>query len=98
MLWPMQHRLQKFVSQIFPTARERLHQTPVSARIAVKLIGGNISVLIKTGSGAVIERVCQWNIRLDPFKAEAFERKYFEKRRACRERMHGRTDVVHKAR
>src|SRR5436190_14372790 len=48
--------------------------------------------------GAVIERMCQWYLRLNPFETESFQRKRLEKRRPCSQRMHCRTNVVQKSR
>src|SRR4029077_3445486 len=51
-----------------------------------------------TGGGTVIERMRQWNFRLDPFKSEALQRQRFEKRRACCKWVNCRTDVMQKTR
>src|SRR6202035_1814092 len=58
----MQHRLQKFVSQFFPVARERFHQASISTRIAVELFCCKIDIPIQARGGAVIEGMRQWNL------------------------------------
>jgi hypothetical protein len=93
----MQHRLQKFVSQFFPVARERLHQAPIRARIAGKLVGRKIDISMQAGRQIVIERMGQRDVRLNPFESDSFQRKRFEKRRASRERMNRRTDIMQKS-
>src|SRR5437588_12566259 len=48
--------------------------------------------------GAVIERMCQWYLRLNPFETESFQRKRLEERRPCSQAMHSRTNPVQKSR
>jgi hypothetical protein len=36
----------------------------------------------------------QRDVRLNPFESDSFQRKRFEKRRASRERMNRRTDIM----
>ncbi len=93
----MQHRLQKFVSQFFPVARERFHQAPISARIAAELFRRQIDVSIQASCGAVIERMCQRNIGLNPFKTESFQRKCLKEWRTRSQRVNCGTNVMHKA-
>ena len=94
----MQHRLQKFVSQFFPVARERFHQAPISARIAGELFCRKIDISIQASCCAIIEGVCEGNIGLNPFEPELFERKRFEERRPGSQRVNCGTNVVYKAR
>src|SRR5438445_13873823 len=98
MPWQMQHRLQKFVSQFFPVARERFHQAPISARIARELLCCKIDIPMQARRGTVIERMCQRNFALNPFEPESFERKRLEKRRPGSQRVNCGTNVVYKAR
>src|SRR4029077_18448148 len=90
----MQHRLQKLIRQFFPLARERLHQAPIRARIAGKLVGCKINISMQAGRQTVIKRMCQRDVRLNPFESEGLRGTRFENRRAGRERMDRRTDVV----
>src|ERR1043166_2353909 len=55
-------------------------------------------VFIKTGRRTVMKRMCEWNFRLNPFKAEAFQWKRSEKWRTCSEWMNCRAEVMHEAR
>jgi len=83
----MQHRLQKFVRQSFPIARERFHQALISTRVATKLFGRKIDIAVQTRRGTVIEGMRQWNFGLNPFKAESLQRERLEKRRPSSQRM-----------
>ena len=93
----MQHRLQKFASQFFPIARERFHEPAIPLGIAGKSVGCKIDISMQAGCGAVIERMRQRDVRLNPFESESLQRKRFEKWRASRERMDRRTHVVQKS-
>src|SRR5438132_3702028 len=93
----VQHRLQELVSQFVPIACEWAHQTSISTRILAELLCREIDISIEARRGTVIERMREWNFRLDPFKAESFQRERFEKGRTCRERMDRRTDIVQKS-
>src|SRR5262245_46467671 len=95
---PMQHWLQKLNGELFPVMRQRLHEAPIRARIAAELFGCEMQVFIETGRRTVIERMCEWNFRLDPVQAEALQRQSFKKRRTCSEWMNRRADVMQKAR
>lgn len=97
MLWPMQHRLQKFGSQFFPITRERFHQAPISARIAEELFCCKIDVPMQARRGTVIERMCQRNFGLNPFKTESFQRKCLKEWRTRSQRVNCGTNVMHKA-
>src|SRR3954447_8192346 len=97
MLWPMQYWLQEFNREILPVSRERFHQPPIRAGIVVQLFRGNIDVFAEPGGGAVIQRMRQWNFRLDPLKTEALQRQRFKKWRTCCKRMDCRTNVMQKA-
>src|SRR6266567_890439 len=97
MLWPMQHRLQKFVSQFFPVARKPFHQATISARIAGQLFCCKIDISIQASRGAVIEWMCQGNIGLNPFKTESLQRQCLKKWRPGGQRMNCRTNVVDKS-
>src|SRR6266446_8498902 len=57
----MQHRLQKFGGQFFPVTSERLHQSPVGARIDAQRIGGKIDIAMKACSCSVIKWMRQRN-------------------------------------
>src|SRR2546425_877467 len=79
----MQHRLQKLGRQFLPIADERPHQPLISAIISTKALRRKIDIAMETGRGAVIERMSQWDFRVNPVQAKLFERKRIEKRRAC---------------
>ena len=93
----MQHGLQKFVGQFFPVMRERLHQPAISARVAEESFRCKIDISIQAGRGAIIERMRERDVRLNPFESDSFQRKRFEKWGASRERMDRRTDIVQKS-
>jgi len=92
----MHHRLQKFSRQFFPIARERLHQIAIGARVAAELSACKIDILMKTRGASIIEWMRERDLRLNPTKAEAFERQCLEKWRTRGERMNCRTNIVHK--
>src|SRR5206468_1399699 len=94
----MQHRLQKFVSQFFPIASQRLHEPAIPLGIAGKSVGCKIDISMQACCGAIIQWMRQRDVRLNPLQSESFQRKCFEKRRASRERMDRRTNVVQKSR
>ncbi len=92
----MQRRLQELVSQFLPVARKRFHHAPICARIADQLLSSKIDIPMQAGRGPVVERVRQWNFRLNPCETESLQRQSFEKRRGYRERMNCRTNVMQK--
>jgi hypothetical protein len=51
------------------------------------LIRCKINISIQAGRGAIIERMRERDVGLNPFESELLPRKRFEKRRASRERM-----------
>ena len=98
MFRPMQHWLQELNRQIFPVPRQRFHQAPICTRIFAQFFRRNGDVFKQRRSGAVVERMRQWNFGFDPFKTEALQRERLKKRRACCKWMNCRTDVMQKAR
>jgi hypothetical protein len=98
MLREMQHRLEKFVSQFFPIPSERFHEAAVCVSIPLQTFGRKIDIAIQTRSPAVIERMGERNIGMNPFKPELSQWERFEKWRAGGEWMNGRANVVHKPR
>src|ERR1043165_2617237 len=80
----MQHRLQKFVSEFDPVPRERFHQAPVSTRVLAELLCRKIDIAIEARRGAIIERMRQWYLGLNPLKTKSFQRERREKRRPSR--------------
>src|SRR5581483_2229847 len=94
----MEDRLQKLVSQFVPIAGERADQAAIRVGIAVELPRCKIDIPIQAGCRTVIERVRQWNFRLDPLETKLLQRQSFEKRRTGRERMNCRTNIMQKSR
>src|SRR5437867_1736861 len=64
----MQHRLQKLGRQFLPITHQRPHQPLISADIRTEALGRKIDITMKTGCGAVIERMRQWDFRVNPFQ------------------------------
>src|SRR6266403_763884 len=97
-LRPMQHGSQELVSQLVPITRQRLHQAPIRPRIAAKLFRCKIEIAIQAGRSPIIERMCQRNVRLNPFETESLKWQRFEVGRTCGEGVDCRTNIVHEVR
>src|SRR4029077_4564325 len=57
-----------------------------------------IDIAIQAGCSPIIERMCQRNLRLNPFETESLKPQRFEVGRTCGERVDRRTNVVHEVR
>ena len=80
--------VRQFARDVMPAFR--------GARIAAELFRRQIDVSIQASCGAVIQRMCQGNIGLNPFKTESLQRKRLKKWRTRGQWMNRRTNVVHK--
>src|SRR4029077_20998888 len=75
----MQHRLQKLGGEFFPIAHERSHQSAIIPCISTYSFRCFIDTAGKTRRGAIVERMSERNLRLNPGETKSLEGKRFEK-------------------
>ena len=93
----VRHRSQHFRGELLPPRGERRDQTAVRSAVRAEPRRGRIHGALEDHGGAVVERMRERRVRLDPLEAVLVQRESVEERRHQGERMDRGADVVHEA-